>query len=384
MARIVIPAFVAAFAALSCLTAFARDAGAEPDPQHALPTSQDGYFQTIARVADGVWLIAQPQPFHIQPIGNVVVIEQRDGLVLIDGGGSPGAGRRIVELVRGVSDKPVKAVAITHWHGDHVLGVSSIVQAWPNAEVISTDITDSHLRGRSMKAYPKGAPDSALQAAFDKRLDGAADFVRTSLAKPDLAARERQGLEASQRLLAQYRTDTRDIVLALPTRTFVESLKLDDATRPVELRHPGRGNTDGDLIAWLPRQRVMATGDLVVAPIPFGFNAYPADWQRTLRAMQAQHPLVWIPGHGAAMHDDHYVDNLVDLIGDTREAVAPLVKEGVAMDEAGKRVDLSADRARFVGDDPWLGRWFDRYWTQPFIDAAWREAKGEPIEQGEG
>jgi len=378
MARAVRRFLAAALAASSCLSALAFAQAP------SLPTQQDGYFQTITRVADGVWLIAQPQPFHVQPIGNVVVVEQADGLVLVDGGGSPGAGRRIVELVRSVSRKPVKAVAITHWHGDHVLGLSSIVQAWPKADIIATDITDAHLRGRSMKAYPKGAPDAALQAAFDKRLDGPEAFLRDSLAKPGLTAREREGFEASQRLFAQYRIDTRGLALALPTRTFVDSLKLDDPTHPVELRHPGRGNTDGDLIAWLPRQRVMATGDLVVAPIPFGFNAYPEDWQRTLRTMRAMHPAVWLPGHGAAMHEDTYVARLDGLIGDTRDAVAPLAKQGLSMDEANKRIDLSADRARFVGDDPWLVRWFDRYWTQPFIDAAWREAKGEPIEQGEG
>ena len=380
MTRVVRRLVAAVLAASLCAPVLAS--GVAPGP--SLPTERDGYFQTITSVVDGVWLIAQPQPFHVQPIGNVVVIEQSDGLVLIDGGGSPGAGRRIVELVRSVSGKPVKAVAITHWHGDHVLGLSSIVQAWPTAEIIATDITDAHLRGRSMKAYPKGAPDAALQAAFDKRLDGPETFLRDSLAKPGLTAREREGFEASQRLFAQYRSDTRDLALALPTRTFVDSLKLDDATRPVELRHPGRGNTDGDLIAWLPRQRVMATGDLVVSPIPFGFNAYPADWQRTLRAMQAMHPAVWIPGHGAAMYEDTYVTRLIDLIGHTREAVSPLVKQGVTLDEANQRIDLSVDRARFVGDDPWLARWFDRYWTQPFIDAAYREARDEPIEQGEG
>lgn len=379
MTRVVHRAFVAVLAVCIGLSAVAR-----ASESAALPTPQDGYFQTITRVVDGVWLIAQPQPFQVQPIGNVVVIEQSDGLVLIDGGGSPGAGRRIVELVRSVSDKPVKAIAITHWHGDHVLGLSAIVQAWPAAEIIATDTTDAHLRGRSMKAYPKGAPDAPLQAAFDQRLDGADGFVRDSLAKSDLSAREREGFEAAQRLFAQYRMDTREVVLALPTRTFVDALKLDDMTRPVELRHFGRGNTDGDLVAWLPRQRVMATGDLLVAPIPFGFNAYPADWQRTLREMQAMRPAVWLPGHGAAMQDNTYVSRVIDLIGHTREAVAPLVKQGVTSDEAKKRIDLSPDRARFVGDDPWLERWFDRYWTQPFTDAAWREATGEPIEQGEG
>lgn len=381
--RLTAIALVAALACPSPSFAAGPDVRAASETQ-ALPTAQDGYFQRIERVADGVWLIAQPQPFHIQPIGNVVVIEQDDGLVLVDAGGSPGAGRRIVELVRSVSDKPVKAVAITHWHGDHALGLSAVAQAWPRAEVIATDTTASHLRGRSMQAYPKGAPDTALQAAFDRRLDGLGDFLHDTLARPELSAADRRGFEASQRLLNQYRIDTRDLYLVLPTRTFGERLLLDDPRRPVELRHPGRANTDGDLVAWLPKQRVLATGDLLVAPIPFGFNAYPADWLRSLQSLKAMRPAVWIPGHGRAMRDDAYVDRVIALISHTRDAVAPLAARKVGVDQAKKDIDLSADRKRFVGDDAWLMRWFDRYWTQPFTDAAYREKTGQPIEQGEG
>ena len=377
---------IALAAALACPSpSFAAGPGVPAAANaQALPTAQDGYFQRIERVADGVWLIAQPQPFHIQPIGNVVVVEQEDGLVLVDAGGSPGAGRRIVELVRSVSDKPVKAVAITHWHGDHALGLSAIAQAWPQVEVIATDTTASHLRGRSMKAYPKGVPDATQQAAFDQRLEGLDTFLRDTLARPDLSVADRRGFEASQRLLNQYRLDTRDLYLVLPTRTFGERLLLDDPRRPVELRHPGRANTDGDLVAWLPKQRVIATGDLLVAPIPFGFNAYPADWLRSLQSVKALQPAVWIPGHGPAMRDDGYADRVIALISHTRDAVAPLAARKVGVDQAKKDIDLSADRKRFVGDDAWLMRWFDRYWTQPFTDAAYREATGQPIEQGEG
>ncbi len=360
---------------------------APPGPTPALPSPADGYFQRITRVGDGVWLIAQPQPFHVQPIGNVVVVEQRDGLVLIDSGGSPGAGRRIVELIGTVSRKPVKAVALSHWHGDHVLGLSAIAQRWPKLEVIATATTAGHLADRSMRAYPKGAPDTALQAAFDKRLDGLDGFLRETLAKPDLAKRdlvaaERQGFEASQRLLHQYRIDTRGLYVVLPTRTFADRLFLDDPQRPVELLHPGRGNTDGDLVAWLPKQRAMATGDLVVAPIPFGFNAYPSDWQRSLQALRQRHPVLWLPGHGAAMHDDRYLQQVTDLIAASRTAVAAQVAKGVSREKIA--IDLSQQRQQFCGDDAWLQRWFDRYWTQPFADAVYREDTGQAIEQGEG
>lgn len=99
--------------------------------QQPADASLAGYLETIERVAPHVWLIRQPEPFHLQPIGNVTIIEQSDGLVLIDAGGSPGSGRRIVRLIKSVSAKPVKAVAITHWHGDHPFGLPAIVAEWP-------------------------------------------------------------------------------------------------------------------------------------------------------------------------------------------------------------------------------------------------------------
>ena len=58
-------------------------------------------------------------PHFIDPIGNVVVVEQSDGLVLLDSGGSFGSGERVVAMIRGISPKPVKAVVISHWHSDH-------------------------------------------------------------------------------------------------------------------------------------------------------------------------------------------------------------------------------------------------------------------------
>ena len=123
----------------SLALALALTAGpAAAQPAAGGPLPQDGYYEIAEPLTTHVWLIRQAKPFHLQPIGNVTVIEQSDGLVLVDSGGSPGSGRRIVGLVRGLSRKPVKAVVITHWHGDHPLGLPAILDAWPKARVIAT------------------------------------------------------------------------------------------------------------------------------------------------------------------------------------------------------------------------------------------------------
>src|SRR5215471_774065 len=128
-------------------------------PQPIFAQLPSGALETIEQIEPGVWSIHQRQPFHLQPVGNVEVIEQSRGLVLIDGGGSPGSANRIAQLIKSVSAKPVAAIAITHWHGDHSLGVATLIKIWPDAEVIATNATRDHILGTAMKRYPKGAPD---------------------------------------------------------------------------------------------------------------------------------------------------------------------------------------------------------------------------------
>lgn len=348
------------------------------------PLPEDGYYEVVEPIEPGVWLIRQEKPFHLQPIGNVVVIEQSDGLVLVDSGGSPGSGRRIVGLIRSVSAKPVKAVVLTHWHGDHPLGLSAVRDAWPGLEVIATETTRDRLLGESMQDYPKGAPDAALEAQFMQRMDEIGGFLDQTLARPDLSQADAAGWAAAKRQFAQYRTDVRGLYLVPPTRTYVDRLVLKDRVRPVEVRFLGKANTDGDSVIWLPRQRIVASGDLLVAPIPFGFGSYPAEWLAALEALRALRPKVVIPGHGAAMRDLSYVDRVAGLIRTTRERVAPLAAEGLSLEETQSRVDLSDQAEAFVGSDPWLRRWFKSYWVTPFVESAWKEARGEPIVQGRG
>ena len=376
---------LAAMAAAAALAAAGQPAEVAPPlaPQSgSIPA--DGYFEKAERVAEGVWVIRQGEPFHIQPIGNVVVIEQADGLVLVDSGGSPGSGRRIVGLVRKLSPKPVKAVVLSHWHGDHTLGLSAIRAAWPRLEVVAHRKTAVALSGKPMSAYAKDAPDAGKTADFMKRLDGFEPFLARQVADASLAPAVRAGFERTQREFYRYRADTRDLYLVTPTRSYDGRLVLADPIRPVELIHPGRANTEGDTVAWLPKQKVLIAGDLVVAPVPFGFNAYPADWVAALNRLRGYDFQVLIPGHGPPQRDRAYLDRVVVLIGDVRAQVAPLARQGLSLEEARTKVDLSRQAALFTGGDPWLERWFKAYWADPFTEAAWKEAKGVPIEQGTG
>lgn len=354
---------------------------AAAQPVRAEPPS--GALQTIEKVAPGVWSIHQRQPFELQPVGNVEVIEQSRGLVLIDGGASPGSARRITQLIKSVSRKPVTAIAITHWHSDHSLGVTTILKTWPDAEVIATKATRDHILGAPMaKLYPEGAPDAAKMKRFMDAIAATLERVRKYSADPTLPAGVRAGYVSALQEFTLYQQDIEGAFLPEKIDGFETERVLDDPVRPVQLRFLGPGNTDGDLIGWLPKQGIVATGDLVVAPIPYGFDSYGASWLADLDALIALHPRTILPGHGLPMHDTSYVKLLRDMLSDLRARMAAIgPKEN--LDQATK--DLAPAFAqyqkRFAGSDPWLQKWFVQFWQNPISEALWKESRGIPIEQ---
>jgi glyoxylase-like metal-dependent hydrolase (beta-lactamase superfamily II) len=343
---------------------------------------EDGYLYEARRLTDRVHVIAQPQPFHLQPLGNVTVVEQADGLVLVDAGGSRGSAERVIELVRTISNKPVKAVIITHWHGDHPLGAATFRKAWPKVEIIATNRTRDHLLGEATEAYPR-TPDASANQALQTQIVEAAGRLHTASAGPELTPEERSGFEQAAREVTHYARDMDGTTLAVPTRTFTEQLVLADRAAPVEVSFFGRANTDGDAVVWLPKQRVLATGDVVVAPFPFGFGSYPAEWLSVLEKLKRFDFAYLVPGHGAVQTDRRHLDRMAALIADTRAQVGALVAKGASLDDVRGKVDLRDHARVLTADNPWLRRWFDRYWTEPFVASAYKEAKGEPISQAE-
>lgn len=363
---------------LLALALSAAPAAAFAQPTHERPRPEDGYFQQTITVAPGVWVLAEPR-FQVQPIGNVTIIEQSDGLVLVDAGGSPGSARRIVAAARSLSPKPVKAVVITHWHGDHPQGLAEVLKAWPDARTIATRATQGHLRDRRTMNTP-ATFDPASDEALHKQHQGFVAYSRR-MAEQTVEPAEKAGWSAGARLFTQYADDMRGAVTISTTEAIDERLDLPDPRTPIEVRFLGRANTDGDAVVWLPEQKILISGDIVVAPFPFGFGSYPSDWIATLARLRSYDFQVLIPGHGLPQRDRQYLDRLTAALEEVRAKVSPLATEGLSLADVRRRLDFSAQIRSFAGDDPWLRRWVSEYWIGPIVASAYKEARGEPIVQ---
>lgn len=354
------------------LAAFLLWAAALGPPAPAQPV--DGHLGVPERVADRVHVMRQPDRLWAVVIGNVTIVEQSRGIVLIDTGGTPRDGRDVVAAVRRLSDRPVTAVVLTHWHNDHPLGLRPILAAWPRARIIATEATRRGMIERMGQNVGVGRPNPAYDA---RRLNGTFATIlqfEANARSAEFSPAER-GHFATEARYARVRVgEQMGNFMILPNTLVRGSLTLADRDAPVELRFLGRANTDGDLVAWLPRQRVVVAGDMVVAPIPYGFNAFPRDWIETLDRLRALDFAVLVPGHGAPQRNRDYLDRMQASLRRVWERVAPLAAQGLPLEEVQRRLDHSDEVRAFVGDDPWGARWLRTYWLNPITASAYREA----------
>jgi glyoxylase-like metal-dependent hydrolase (beta-lactamase superfamily II) len=364
-------AFPATTAAALC--AALVSAAAPPARAEEVRPVADAFVRHTAPVTDRVWVIwrtwtsAEP-PFE----GNVMVVEQTDGLVVVDAGGSPLSGRHVVQQIRRISPKPVKVLIYTHYHGDHNLGAGALRRAWPHMRVVSTAATRRNMTGAPM----------AYVATYSRDNGNVGDFARKQLADPSLSERRKAGWRGLLTVLPSMVEAYKDMKPWPADVTFTDRLTVEDEAAPVEVMFLGRANTDGDAVVWLPKQRVLASGDVVVNPVPYASASYPGEWLAVLERLKGFDFAYLVPGHGPVQTDRAYLDKVSAAITTVRERVAPLAKEGLSLEEVRKRTDFSDVQRAFGGEDEW-----DRAMTQQFfigalVSNAWKEARGEPIVQG--
>ena len=113
---------------------------------------------------------------------------------------------------------------------------------------------------------------------------------------------ERASVASAIRIVRQYLEEHPGFRSVSATDTVGRRMTLGGQPR-IDLLWFGNGNTRGDLVVHLPDRGVVATGDLVVAPVPLAFGSHPASWSGVLDSVIAIQPRVVVTGHGQAMRD---------------------------------------------------------------------------------
>ncbi|MDH4064173.1 MAG: MBL fold metallo-hydrolase, partial [Acidobacteriota bacterium] len=189
------------------------------------------------------------------------------------------------------------------------------------------------MRGRSYDMFIGGIPSQIAQ--LRKQVDAVAD------------ADAKAKLGEQLRVQEQYREATASVRPQPPTVTLTDSMTLFRGSREIRLLFLGRGHTGGDVIVYLPKERVVATGDLLAAGPAYLGDAYPTEWTATLDRLRALDFDTVLPGHGDVFQGKTTIDHFQAYLKDFWQQVQALHDAGLSAEEAARRVDLRAHAANY-------------------------------------
>jgi cyclase len=255
-------------------------------PGHAEPGA-------VQQIAPGVY-VWQGVREKREP-ANCMWVIFKDYVVVVDAN-FPWGAQEILPQIKKTTDKPIRYVLNTHYHGDHSYGNSLFVDA--GATIINSEATDSEARTKGVDGWTKwNNPEHSLKG---------------------------------------FRQE-------FATITFLDELVLDDGTQRVEMIRLGPAHSKGDVVAYLPRQGIVATGDLCVT-WGFGNNVGDANgsykgWLSGLNRMIGWEVKTVVPGHGAVSGPDAlrtqraYLNGMLTQVQAGRQA-------GKTADQLATEIDL--------------------------------------------
>ncbi len=313
-----------------------------------------------------VYLLRRPDVLR-QPVeGNVIVVVNEGDVVVFDGGGTPIAAENAIRLIRTVTDKPVSYLVNSHWHGDHNLGNQVYRAEFPGITIVAHPRTREAMLGPPMKYVTEFEQDMGPTIAEWTALEE----------KGELSERRRVLLDDLNLLVA----DSKRMTVTPADLTVAEELVLHRGAREIHIRYLGKGNTEGDLVMWLPKERIVASGDLVVHPIPYGFGSFPREWVETLGRLAGLDFELLVPGHGEVQRDHRYVELLRTMLAALRVQAADAVAKGLDLEATRNALDFSAFRPQFPQGEL-EERLFEAWWASPIGRSLWLEASGRQITQ---
>ncbi len=293
----------------------------------ASSTDLDVKPETLEVVADGVYaLTAKGDP-------NVGAVEGEDFVVCIEARATPVAARRWLAMLREHTDKPVRHLVLTHYHAVRVLGASAF----------GADNVIAHERTRAL-----------------------------------VAERGQQDWESEYGRMPRLFEEPESIPgLTWPTLTFTDRLTipLGGERGDLVLQFCGRGHTEGDIVAWLPRQKVLFAGDLVEAQAAlYTGDAFHREWSTgTLDAVKALGAEAVVGGRGAVAHGR---DGAEAAVEQTRGFLTTMIREVEQVRSTGGEL-RDAFAAAHAALAPEYGRWPIFEHCLPFdVARCWEELDG--------
>ena len=295
------------------------------------------------KVTDGVYYATASGTMNVG--ANSPIIINDDEVLVIDSQITPAAARALVTDLRAITSKPVRYVVDSHYHYDHAHGNQIFA---PDAQVIGHDNTRRRMLTNVLEQYTylnSVEPIPARVESLKQRIAQEAD------------PQQKVALERQVANSLAYLEQVKETKVTPPNLTFDATMTLVRGGREIRLLYLGRGHTDTDVVVYLPRERIVCTGDLMESVVSYMGDSYPEDWIATLERLKGLDFETVMPGHGVVFKGKAKIEAFQNYLRDVNTQVAALRKQGLSADAAAQKVDVTAYRNDFasirgVGIDP--------------------------------
>ena len=297
-------------------------------------TNYKGPAFTFNKIAEGV--------YHAVGTGNLVVmsnaavIEGDTDVLVVDSHVTPGGAWALREELKAITTKPIRYVVNSHFHFDHSHGnqiygpeVEIIGHEFARAQILAGKSIDS----RAHDFFVGGVPGTIK--ALEGRLASATD------------EKERATLQSQLDVQRNHLEGTKSVKPTAPNVTLTQTMTLHRGTREIRILHLGRGHTAGDVVVYLPKERVVATGDLLVEGTSYMGDAFFTEWIDTIEVLKKLDFDTVLPGHGRAFQGKAKLDHWQAYLRDFWAQAQKFHKANVPWEEAAKQVDLRGNAVNY-------------------------------------
>src|SRR5262245_39229860 len=301
-------------------------------------TTHNGKAFRFNKVKEGIYHAVGTGSLAV--VGNSSFIVNDNDVIVVDDHVSPAAAWVLLEEIKEVTSKPVTTVINTHFHFDHAHGNQIFA---PNVQIIGHEFTRRMLLSNSI-----GMP---LYQNYLTGMPGQIDALKKRIAsETDAAAKAK--LQTQLQVAENNLASQKELKPTPPNVTLSTQMTLYRGSREIQIRYLGRGHTAGDVVVYLPNEKVVMTGDFLTSGLSNMSDSYPEEWVSSLDALKKLDFDTVLPGHGDAFTDKAKIDYFQAYLRDVWSEVSRLKKEGVSAEEAAKRADLTRHKDHFPIQGP--------------------------------
>jgi cyclase len=285
------------------------------------------------KIADGIYYATASGTMQVGANSPVIVTDAE--AIIIDSETSPAAGRALVQDIKAFTDKPVRYVIDSHFHYDHLFGNQIF---GPDVQIVGHDHTRERLKVNTMTQYTFLTSVTPLPARVES--------LRQRIAQ-ESDPQQKVALERQVQNALAYVEQVKEVKQTPPNVTFDSAMTISRSGRELRLMYLGRGHTDTDVVTFLPRERIVATGDLMESVVSYMGDSYPEEWIATLEKLKTLDFDTVLPGHGVPFKGKERIAAFQEYLRDLIAQTNSLRRQGLSAEEAAPKVDLTRHAAMF-------------------------------------